>query len=118
MLLSESQERMLLVAKPEHEEAVREVLERWDLQAATIGNVTDDGMFRVREAGEVVVEIPVIPLVDECPTYVREGVEAPEVLELRTRDLGKYRDFTSNKELLDTLKTLLDSPSIASKRWI
>ena len=118
MLLSESQERMLLVAKPEHEEAVREVLERWDLQAATIGNVTDDGMFRVREAGEVVVEIPVIPLVDECPTYVREGVEAPEVLELRTRDLGEYRDFTSNKELLDTLKTLLDSPSIASKRWI
>ena len=118
MLLSESQERMLLVAKPEHEEAVRKVLERWDLQAATIGNVTDDGMFRVREAGEVVVEIPVIPLVDECPTYVREGVEAPEVLELRTRDLSEYRNFASNKELLDTLKTLLDSPSIGSKRWI
>ena len=118
MLLSESQERMLLVAKPEHEGAVREVLERWDLQAATIGNVTDDGMFRVREAGEVVVEIPVIPLVDECPTYVREGVEAPEVLELRTHDLSEYRDFASNKELLDTLKTLLDSPSIGSTRWI
>jgi phosphoribosylformylglycinamidine synthase II len=118
MLLSESQERMLLVAKPEHEEAVCEVLERWDLQAATIGNVTDDGMFRVREAGEVVVEIPVIPLVDECPTYVREGVEASEILELRTRDLSEYRNFASNTELLDALKTLLDSPSIGSKRWI
>ncbi len=118
MLLSESQERMLLVAKPEHEQAVREVLERWDLQAATIGRVTDDGMFRVRESGKVVVEIPVIPLVDECPTYVREGVESAEVAAARAADLSSYRSFASGDAVEAALRTLLDSPSIASRRWI
>ena len=118
MLLSESQERMLLVAKPEHEEAVREVLERWDLQAATIGQVTDDGMFRVREDGVVRVEIPVKPLVDDCPTYVREGVMSPATAEARAADLEAYGSFGSDEEVAAALRTLLDSPSIASRRWI
>ncbi len=118
MLLSESQERMLLVAKPEHEEAVREVLERWDLQAATIGRVTDDGMFRVREDGVVRVEIPVKPLVDDCPTYVREGVMSPATAEARAADLEAYGAFGSDEEVATALRTLLDSPSIASRRWI
>ena len=118
MLLSESQERMLLVAKPEHEDAVREVLERWDLQAATIGKVTDDGMFRVREDGVVRVEIPVKPLVDDCPTYVREGVMSPATAEAREVDLGPYTSFDSAAEVEVALRTLLDSPSIASRRWI
>ncbi|MDE2943859.1 MAG: phosphoribosylformylglycinamidine synthase subunit PurL [Gemmatimonadota bacterium] len=118
MLLSESQERMLLVAKPEHEGAVREVLERWDLQAATIGQVTDDGMFRVREDGVVRVEIPVKPLVDDCPTYVREGVMSPAVAEARSADLGPYASFESDRDVDAALRTLLDAPSIASRRWI
>lgn len=118
MLLSESQERMLLVAKPEHEEAVREVLERWDLQAATIGQVTDDGMFRVRENGIVRVEIPVKPLVDDCPTYVREGVMSPATAEARAADLEAYGSFGSDEAVETALRTLLDSPSIASRRWI
>ncbi len=118
MLLSESQERMLLVAKPEHEEAVREVLERWDLQAATIGQVTDDGMFRVREDGIVRVEIPVKPLVDDCPTYVREGVMSPATAEARAADLEAYGSFGSDEAVETALRTLLDSPSIASRRWI
>ena len=118
MLLSESQERMLLVAKPEHEEAVREVLERWDLQAATIGQVTDDGMFRVREDGVVRVEIPVKPLVDDCPTYVREGVMSSATAEARKVDLGPCASFGSAAEVEEALRTLLDSPSIASRRWI
>ena len=118
MLLSESQERMLLVARPEHEEAVREVLERWDLQAATIGRVTDDGMFRVREDGVVRVEIPVKPLVDDCPTYVREGVMSPATAEARAADLEAYGAFGSDEEVATALRTLLDSPSIASRRWI
>ncbi|MFV1986823.1 MAG: phosphoribosylformylglycinamidine synthase subunit PurL [Gemmatimonadota bacterium] len=118
MLLSESQERMLLVAKPEHEEAVREVLERWDLQAATIGRVTDDGFFRVREDGEVVCEIPVLPLVDDCPTYVRDGVEAPEVIAAREMDLTSYRTFADDAAAGAALRTLLDAPSIGSRRWI
>ena len=118
MLLSESQERMLLVAKPEHEEAVREVLERWDLQAATIGRVTDDGMFRVREDGVVRVEIPVKPLVDDCPTYVREGVMSPATAEARAAELEAYGAFGSDEAVATALRTLLDSPSIASRRWI
>jgi phosphoribosylformylglycinamidine synthase len=118
MLLSESQERMLLVAKPEHEEDVREVLERWDLQAATIGKVTDDGLFRVREHGEVVCEIPVLPLVDDCPTYVRDGVEAPEVIAAREMDLEPYRSLEGEDGAARALLTLLDAPSIGSRRWI
>ena len=118
ILLSESQERMLLVARPEHEADVREVLERWDLQAATIGKVTDDGLFRVRENGRVVAEIPVQPLVNECPTYTREGVEDPEVVRLRGMDLSEYRTFGSDESVEDALRTLLDAPTIASKRWI
>ena len=118
MLLSESQERMLLVAKPEHEAAVREVLQRWDLQAATIGQVTDDGMFRVRESGVVRVEIPVKPLVDDCPTYTREAVMSPATVEARAVDLTPYESFASDGEVEAALRTLLDSPSIASRRWI
>ena len=118
ILLSESQERMLLVARPEHEADVREVLERWDLQAATIGRVTDDGLFRVREHGRVVAEIPVHPLVNECPAYTREGVEDPEVVRRREMELSPYRTLASDRAVEDALRTLLDSPTIASKRWI
>ncbi len=118
ILLSESQERMLLVARPECEEAVREVLERWDLQAATIGKVTDDGVFRVREDGRVVAEIPVDPLVNECPTYTREGVEDPEIGRLREMDLSAHRTFGCDADVDAALRTLLDAPTIASKRWI
>ncbi|MDH3732422.1 MAG: AIR synthase related protein, partial [Gemmatimonadota bacterium] len=117
-LLSESQERMLLVAKPEHEEDVRQVLERWDLQAATIGQVTDDGFFRVREDGEIVCEIPVLPLVDDCPTYVRDGVESPEAVAARETDLEPYRSFEDDDAVSGAVMTLLDAPTIGSRRWI
>ncbi len=118
ILLSESQERMLLVAKPEAEQTVREVLNKWDLHAATIGRVTDDGMFRVRQGADVVVEIPVVPLVDECPTYTREGIESPDTIALREADLSPFTSFASDEEAKRALLTLLDSPTIASRRWI
>ena len=118
ILLSESQERMLLVAKPGCESAVAEVLSKWDLEAAVVGRVTDDGFFRVRDGGEVVVEIPVQPLVNECPTYTREGIEDPEVRRLRELDMAEYSAPISDREAADALLTLLDSPSLASCRWI
>lgn len=118
ILLSESQERMLVVARPGREEEVREVLDRWELEAATIGRVTDDGRFRVRNAGETVVDIPVEPLIDGCPTYVRDGVESGEVRERRERDLSPYLDPGSDREAEDALLEILDSPSVASRRWI
>jgi phosphoribosylformylglycinamidine synthase len=118
ILLSESQERMLLVARPGRENEVEDVLAKWDLEAATIGHVTDDGNFRVRDGGEVVVEIPVTQLVDECPTYIREAVEDPEVRRLRDADLTPYQKLASGEEAVRALLVLLDSPSIASRSWI
>lgn len=118
MLLSESQERMLLVARPERVQEVTEVLERWELQAAVIGQVTDDGLFRVRRGTDIVAEIPVGPLVDGCPTYTREGVEDPAISELRSRDLSAFTEMANDEEATQALLALLDSPSIASRAWI
>jgi len=118
MLLSESQERMLLVAEPERVEDVTEVLERWELQAAVIGHVTDDGLFRVRRGSNVVAEIPVGPLVDDCPTYTREGVEDVEIASLRSRDLAVFGKLESDEVATSALLSLLDSPSIGSRAWI
>ncbi|MGH7462785.1 MAG: phosphoribosylformylglycinamidine synthase subunit PurL, partial [Longimicrobiales bacterium] len=80
ILLSESQERMLVVAREGHEEHVIQILQKWELDAAVIGQVTDDGLYRVRDGGEVVCEIPGYPLVTGCPTYVREARESEEIV--------------------------------------
>jgi len=75
VMLSESQERMLVVVRPEGLDAVRAIFERHDLRCAVIGEVTGDGLVRVRDGDEVVAEVPATLFTDECPTYVREGVE-------------------------------------------
>lgn len=118
ILLSESQERMLVVARPGSEEQVREVLDRWELEAATIGRVTDDGRFRVRDGGRTVVDVPVEPLVDGCLTYTRDGVESEDVRRRRERDLSPWADPGSDRETAEALLEILDSPSVASRRWI
>jgi phosphoribosylformylglycinamidine synthase II len=119
ILLSETQERMLVVAKEGREEEVRSILGKWELEAETIGKVTDTGMYVIRENGAVVVEIPGEPLVEGCPTYTRVGIEAPEITALRAWSADELR--LRPEEVDDpawTLLTLLDSPTIASKRWI
>ncbi len=116
ILLSESQERMLVVAKVGHEADVRAILEKWELEAAEVGQVTDDGTFRVREGDRVVAEIPALPLTEGCPTYEREGVEAEEVQALRGMDLSPYEELDGSPA--DVFIRLLESPNIASKRWI
>ncbi|MCH7563193.1 MAG: phosphoribosylformylglycinamidine synthase subunit PurL [Gemmatimonadetes bacterium] len=116
ILLSESQERMLVVAKVGHEADVRAILEKWELEAAAVGQVTDDGMFRVREGDRVVAEIPALPLPEGCPTYEREGVESEEVQALRKMDLSPYEEFEGSPA--DVFMRLLESPNIASKSWI
>ena len=73
ILLSESQERMLIIAKRGQENVVREVFEKWDVACAEIGRVTDDGMMRVRNNGSVAAEIPAKPLAEEAPLYSREA---------------------------------------------
>ncbi len=116
ILLSESQERMLVVAEPGREDEVRSILEKWELEAAVIGRVTDDGMFRVLEDGKVVANIPALPLTEGCPTYEREGVEAEEVRALREMDLSEH--LIPEGDLTKSFLLLLGSPNVASKQWI
>ena len=116
ILLSESQERMLVVAEKGREDEVQRILQKWELEAAVIGQVTDDGMFRVLEDGSVVADIPSLPLTEGCPTYERPGIESGEVKELRGRDLS---DVSSGQgDLTGRLLALIGSPNLASKRWV
>jgi phosphoribosylformylglycinamidine synthase subunit PurL len=118
ILLSETQERMLVVAREGREEDVRSILGRWELDAETIGHVTDTGRYVVRENGQVVVDIPGEPLVDACPTYTREGRENPEITRLREWTPAELKPRQEEENPSWTLRTLLDSPSLASKRWV
>ncbi|HEX6694950.1 MAG TPA: phosphoribosylformylglycinamidine synthase subunit PurL, partial [Longimicrobiales bacterium] len=118
ILLSESQERMLVVAHQGREEDVRAILEKWELEAAVIGYVTDDGLYRVRENGVIVCEIPGEPLVTACPTYVREAKESAEVQRLRAMDVGAFDHSHAASDPTSVLRRLLASPTIASKRWV
>jgi phosphoribosylformylglycinamidine (FGAM) synthase-like enzyme len=77
IMLSESQERMLVVAEPGRLKDVQAVCTKWELEAAVVGRVTDDGMFRIKHNGVVVAEIPGQRLVDDCPIYESEAKESP-----------------------------------------
>jgi phosphoribosylformylglycinamidine synthase len=115
IMLSESQERMLLVVKQGREAEVEAIFEKWDLHAARIGHVTDDGMLRVKDRGRVVAEIPNGALVDEAPVYDRpttKPVYLDEVAQLDPAELA------SAPPPRDALFALLGSPTIASKRWV
>ncbi len=118
ILLSETQERMLVVAKEGREEEVRAILAKWELEAATIGQVTDSGRYVIREDGRVVVDIPGEPLVGGCPSYTREGKENPEIVRLRGWTTASLRPRPEEADATWTLRVLLDSPTIASKRWV
>jgi phosphoribosylformylglycinamidine synthase subunit PurL len=117
ILLSESQERMLVVAKAGHEDEVVRILEKWELEAAVIGQVTDDGLYRVREGALVVAEIPGMAIVD-CPTYTRDGVESEEVRRLREWDPGELSTLDDTRSPADKLLSLMGAPNIASKAWV
>jgi len=114
IMLSESQERMLLVVKRGREREVEEIFEKWDLHAAHIGEVTDDGLMRVRERGVVVAEIPTKALTDEAPVY-RRPMETPKYLaEVQKLSLPEKPAVAD----ADAFHALLASPAIASKRWV
>jgi len=114
ILLSESQERMLVVAKTDRVKEVQAIAAEWELAATPIGAVTDDGMYRCTWQGKVVVEIPGQRLVDDCPVYNPEAQEDPIVAQLRASAPHAARSYTP----LDALLALLDSPSLASKKWV
>src|ERR671936_247658 len=115
IMLSESQERMLVVVAREKLPHVLEVFTRWELPAVEVGRVTDDGMVRVREGVAVVAEVPARLFTDECPVYVREGREDPAIAAARARDLA---GLPEPEDYGAALLELLREPSIASKRVI
>jgi len=118
ILLSESQERMLVVAKRGHEQSVRDILAKWDLSAEQIGAVIAEPVYRVKEGTLTVAEFPGTQLVTECPMYHPEARENPEIAKLRARDPLSIRERPEEKDPVWTLEQLLSSPTIASKRWV
>ncbi len=116
VMLSESQERMLLVVAPDGVDAVRRVFEKWDLHSDVIGTVTDNGLLRVRDAEEVVCELPIHLLTEDVPRYTREGKPSAELLARRDRDITPLAEGVT-LPVREQLLTLLGSPNIGSKRW-
>src|SRR6202171_5995214 len=112
ILLSESQERMLIIAKRGQENVVREIFDKWDVPCAEIGRVTDDGMMRVRNNGSVAAEIPAKPLAEEAPLYSREAKPVAE------RPTGPWLHDLPKIDNHSALRQLLCDPTIASKNWV
>jgi phosphoribosylformylglycinamidine synthase len=113
VMLSESQERMLLVAKKGREDEIRAVFEKWDLHAEAVGVVTDDGRVRVFKDGKLEADIPARALTDEAPVYDRPWLEPKNRAE--DQDLSLILVPT---DLSQTFLTVLGSPNIASKKWV
>jgi len=114
MLLSESQERMLLVAEKGREDEVFQVFRKWGLDAVTIGVVTEDGKLRVRHHGKLVAEIPNPALADEAPRYDRPHNVRP----YRKAPMGPPSHIPISQDLNADLLRLIGSPDLCSKRWI
>src|SRR6266403_6304134 len=115
ILLSESQERMLIIAKSGYENVVREIFEKWDVPCAEIGRVTDDGMMRVRNNGSLAAEIPAKPLADEAPLYCREARKGTaEDAKSAEKEIQKIISAPSAPSAVESLRLLLRDPTIAS----
>ena len=118
ILLSESQERMLVVAKRGREQTVRDILAKWDLNAEEIGQVIAEPVYRVTEGTRVVAEFPGTKLVTECPMYHPEGRESSAIAKLRARNPLSIPERPEERDAVWTLEQLLSSPTVASKKWV
>ena len=112
MMLSESQERMLLVAKQGHEADVLAVCKKWGLEAAVVGKVTDSGRMVATFQGEVALDLPITAVVDDCPRYDRPRQEPADLAQ--RREIPHFDDAPTTDDWL----ALMAHPEIASKRWI
>ncbi len=114
ILLSESQERMLVVAEPDRVADVQAVCRKWELTATPIGSVTDDGVYRVRHGDVVVAAIPGDRLISDCPVYQPDAREDPTAAVRRATQPAS----DPRVDVERALEVLLDCPTIASKQWV
>jgi phosphoribosylformylglycinamidine synthase len=115
LMLSESQERMLMVAQAGKEDECIRICKKWDLDVAVVGRVTGDGILRVKDQGKVVAEIPAKSLADDGPRYERPY--SPPAYQDMLTNLN-YDALPDVKDADAALLSLLESPTIASKRWV
>ncbi len=117
IMLSESQERMLMIVEPHHFEEVQNVFEKWDLHAEKIGKVTDDGLLKIFQNGELKAQLPsqMLVLGGEAPVYSREFSKPNYIDQVQSADFSKLPKPTNYNK---TLKILISTPNIASKRHI
>src|SRR5579859_5646189 len=115
IMLSESQERMLIIVQKGREDEVKRIFDKWDLPWAEIGHVTDTGRMVVRNHGQICADIPANKLADEAPVYQREALEPEYLKAVRAFKLTGLKDMP---DPVPVLKTLLAWPTIASKNWV
>lgn len=114
IMLSESQERMLMVLKPERTEMAEAIFKKWELDFATIGHLTDTGRLVLKMHGKTVADMPVAPISSESPVYNRPYTLKESGADSRV----EITSLDSRLPILDSLKKLLSCPDLASKRWI
>ena len=112
IMLSESQERMLVILKPEAADTAQAILEKWDLDCAEIGRVTDTGRLVLLKDGAAAADIPLAPLVDDAPEYDRPQEPSPTLPTVESAKIAKAGSVT------DALKAVIGSHHMASRRWI
>jgi len=115
MMLSESQERMLFVVEPKDEAQAQEIFDRWGVICAKVGKVTDDGRLKLLHHGEIVGDMPVTALVDECPVYDKPSSVPAYYVNSDKIDTLRYDEVT---DLGGALSKILASPTVASKEWV
>lgn len=115
IMLSESQERMIVVVKKGKEKEIKKIFDKWGLDSAVIGRVTDDGKFRVRDKGKTVADIPAKSLTEGAPTYRRKGKKPDILYSVNQLDLS---EVSQPDDYNQVLLQLLDSPNIMSKEKI
>jgi len=112
MMLSESQERMLMVIQPGKEKLAYDIFEKWELDVALIGKTTNTGRLVLKHNRKKVCDIPIAPLADDAPNYDRPYTETPKQHVLRAEDVHETQDYN------DAIVRMIQHPDIASKRWI
>ncbi len=119
IMLSESQERMLMVIKPEKEALARSIFEKWELAFATIGTITDTGHIVLKMHGETVADMPIAPVSTDAPVYDRPyEIKRSAVIGQRSEEELRDLILAERRPLTASLLTLISCPDLASKRWI